>query len=268
MAVGGGDAQALRGDGRLLGVGDVVAVDPAPDLHGLLLALFLLAAYVGDDVVDHFRPGLEGLSCAGDGLIGADEDLVQPVLQPQRGEGGDVALDGAVALDGDEAARGAQALFLRGDDLQVLGVYLGDDHRHVRSPAVGAVVGDDRRLAPGVLLLERQYLLLLHVHGGEDEVHLAGDGSHVRGVLDDDTLCALGHRDVQRPTLGDGLLVGLARAALTRGDDLQLEPGVVRYKGYKALTHHTGAANDAYFKFFHCKTFLSPYDKSIRMCAE
>src|SRR5699024_5253341 len=69
VAVRGRHAEALGGDERLDGGADHAALDAAPDLHRLALALFLLAADVGDDIVHHLRPGAEGLAGAGDGLV-------------------------------------------------------------------------------------------------------------------------------------------------------------------------------------------------------
>ena len=251
VAVGRGDAQALGGDERLLGVHDDAVFNAAPDLHGLLLALFLLTADVGDDVVDHLGPGLEGLAGTGNGLISADEDLVEAEVSPEGGEGRDVALDGAVRLDCDEAALGAKALFLRGDDGEMLGVYLGDDHRNVRGPAVGAVVGDDGALGLGVLLLEGEDLFLLHIDGGEDKIDVLHHVRNVRGILDDDGLRALGHRLIERPLSANGLLIGLARAARARRDSSQLEPRVIGDQRDVALTHHAGASYDSDLQFLH-----------------
>lgn len=66
MTVGGGYPQALRADDRQLRVLNDRAVrcvhQGTPQLQGLLLALFVLAADVGDDVIHHFRPGLEGFA--------------------------------------------------------------------------------------------------------------------------------------------------------------------------------------------------------------
>lgn len=102
VTVGHGDAEALGGDGGARGVHNFAVLHLAPDLQGLLLALLLLAADVGDAVVHHLRPALEGLAGAGDGLIGADQDFVQAVLL-QGVQGRDVALERTVALHGDEA---------------------------------------------------------------------------------------------------------------------------------------------------------------------
>ena len=72
-----GHPEALGGDGGAVGPDDLPVLHAAPQLQRLLLALLLLAADVGDAVIHHLRPALEGLAGAGDGLIGADQDFVQ-----------------------------------------------------------------------------------------------------------------------------------------------------------------------------------------------
>ena len=144
-----------------------------PQLQRLLLALLLLAADVGDAVIHHLRPALEGLAGAGDGLIGADQDFVQAVLL-QGVQGRDVALERTVALHGDEAPAGAQALALGLDHRQMVRVDLRDYHGYIVGPPVGGVVGDDGALQSRVFLLQGPDLLFLHVHGAEAEIHHGG----------------------------------------------------------------------------------------------
>ena len=51
-----------------------------PQAWRLLLALLFLTADMGDHIVEHLGPGLKGFAGTGDGLIGADQRLVQTVL--------------------------------------------------------------------------------------------------------------------------------------------------------------------------------------------
>ena len=101
-----------------------------PQLQRLLLALFLLAADIGDDIVQNIREGLKGFAGAGDGLIGADQHIGDAVFA-QGMQGRHIALQAAVGLDGHKAALGAQTLALCGDDLDMVGIDLGHDHRHI-----------------------------------------------------------------------------------------------------------------------------------------
>ena len=167
-------------------------------------------------------------------------------------QGRGIGLDGAVGFDGDEAAPGAQAGALCWDDRQMLRVHLGHHHGHVVGPAVGGVVGDHRHLGLGVGLLQGADLLLLHIHGTEDEVYHAGDLFHVGGgVQHHQVLGLLGDGSLHGPAAGDGLLIGLAGGTGAGGDGGELEPGVVLHQGDEALPHHAGAADDAYFVLFH-----------------
>ena len=57
-----GHPEALGGDGGAFGLDDLSVLDVAPELQGLLFALFLLAADEGDAVIHHLRPACKGLS--------------------------------------------------------------------------------------------------------------------------------------------------------------------------------------------------------------
>src|SRR5699024_4209434 len=69
VAVRYGDPEALSRDDGPLGVYDPVALDAAPQLEGLLLALLLLAADVGDHVVDDLGHPVKGFARVRNGLI-------------------------------------------------------------------------------------------------------------------------------------------------------------------------------------------------------
>ena len=251
VAVGGGNAETLGGDGRACGIDDNAVLHPAPQLQGLLLALFLLTTDVGYHVVHHLRPGFEGLARTGDGLIGADQHLLQ-AEGAQGMEGGDIALQGTVGLDGDKAALRSQTPALGFDDPEVLGIDLRHHHGHVGRPAVGGVIGDHGAPAAGISLLQGLNFLLLHVHRGEYEVHLGGNPVDVCFRVEHHHVLGLpGHGDIQGPAATNGLLVGLARRAAAGRDGGQLKPGVVLQKGNEALTDHAGAADDANSVLFH-----------------
>ena len=134
----------------------------------------------------------------------------------------------------------------------MLGVHLGHHHGNVLGPAVGGVVGDNGALGLGVGLLQGLGGLFVHVYRAEHEVHKGGDLLHVGlGVHDYDVFGLLGDGHIHGPALAGGLFIGLAGGAAGGRDHGQLEPGVVSQEGDEALTHHAGAADHAYFIFFH-----------------
>ena len=253
VAVGHGHPETLGGDGGAGSLDDSAALNMAPHLQGLLLALFLLAADVGDEVIHHFGPALEGFSRAGNGLIGAGQYAVHLVARPhQGGEQGSVALDGTVGLDGDKAPLGAQTGPLGIDNLDVAGVELRHHHGHVLGPAVGGVVGDHRALGLGVPLLQGANFVLFHVHRAEDEVYHDGDPVHIGlGVQHHQGPGLLRDGGLHGPAAGHGLFIGLAGRAGAGGQGGELEPGVVLHQGDKPLAHHAGGADDTYLIFFH-----------------
>ena len=244
--------EALRGNGGLLGVDDVVTLDVAPQLQGFALTLFLFAADVGDHVVHDLRHTVKGLSGTGNCLIGAHQSLVHTKFLHQRVQSRHIALQAAVGLDGDEAALGAQTLALCGDDLNMVGIDLGHHHGYIRGEAVGAVVGHHRALCLGVGLFQSLDLVLGHVDGAENEVHLCGDLFHLGSVLHHHPLDALGHRGGHGPAAAHSLFIRFACAAARSSQDGPLEPGMVLQQRNKTLTHHTGCAYDTHFiLFFH-----------------
>ncbi len=169
-------------------------------------------------------------------------------------EGGEVALQRAVGLDGDKAPLGAQPLPLGLNDLGVGGIDLRDKHGDVQGAAVGGVIGHHRALVPGVVFLQRFDLVLFHVHGGEHEVHLGGDGVHIRrGVQHLHLPDARGDGGGHGPAALYRLGVGPARRAGGGSQGGDGKPGVPLQQGDKALAHHAGGADDADSKFLHSK---------------
>ena len=143
-------------------------------------------------------------------------------------DGRDIALQRAVALHGDKAPLCAQALSLVLDDLMMAGVELGDDHGHVGSAPVLLVVGDDRALELCVGLLKGHYLLGLHIHGAEHEVHQRDHLLHIGLCVQDRQLRhILGDGLLHGPAARHGLLIGLAGGPAACGKGGDLEPGVV-----------------------------------------
>ena len=266
VAVGDGHADALGGDEGSLGLDDDTVLNGTPDAQGLLLGLLLLAADVGDHVVDHLGPLLEGLACTGNGLVGGGHHQGGLELH-EGGQSGHVGLDGAVGLHGDEAALRAQSGSLCLNDGQMLGVDLGDHHGHVGGPAVGRVVGDHGDLGAGVLLLQSLDLVLLHIYGAEHEGALFLHGLDVvLGIHHDHVLVLLGHGDVQLPAVAHGLGVGLACGAGGGGQGGDLKVGVIVQQGQEALAYHTGSAHhaDLHLCVAHCM-YLVSWDEKINM---
>ena len=178
MAVLAGHPEALGGDGGAVRQDDFAVLHPAPQLSGLLLALLLLAADVGNAVVHHLRPARKGLARPGDGLKGADQGPLQAVL-PQGVQSWHVGLEGAVALYRHKAPLGPQPPALGVDEADVVRVDLRHHHGHVLRPAVGAVVGDHGALQLGVALLQLPDLLLLHIYGAKYKIHLPSRSASV-----------------------------------------------------------------------------------------
>ena len=89
---------------------------------------------------NHFGPGLKGLACTGNSLIGAHKAFGNAVIPHQGMQSGNIALQRAVGLYGNEAAFGTKARALSGDNFNMLRVDLRHDHRDIRRKTVRAVV--------------------------------------------------------------------------------------------------------------------------------
>ena len=115
------NTQALRGKGRRRGGNNFTAFDVSPDFQRLLLGLLLFPANIGNHVVHHLRPGLEGFAGPGDRLVGADQGLFDPKFGEGE-EGGNIALERTVGFDRHKSPFGAQPLPLERDNRGMLGI--------------------------------------------------------------------------------------------------------------------------------------------------
>ena len=102
--------------------------------------LLLAAADVGDHVVRDVQGGDAGVAGAGEGLQRDHGHALEAERAVQRGQGHGQADHAAVRVGDDVAA--ARALALHGQRVEVVGVDLGDEQRHVGVHAVVARVGD------------------------------------------------------------------------------------------------------------------------------
>ena len=144
----------------------------------------------------------------------------------------------------------------------MLRVDLRDHHGHIRRPAVGAVVGNHRRLGLRVSLLDGADFFLGHVHGAEHEVHARGHLLHLVHVHHHQLFHSLGHRSGHFPAAAHRLLIGLSGGTGAGGYRHHLVPGMILQQGEKALTHHARGAQNSNSQFLfhnicspHCPIF-------------
>ena len=245
------NTQALCRDERCFGGNNLVAFYLAPNLQRFFFRLFFFAADERDDIVNHFRPSLEGLACSGNCLIGASQNLLDAIL-PQRRECRNIALNRAVRLDSNKALLCAEPLSLAGNDVQMFRVYFRNDHRHIRCEPMCRVIGNDRAFSLCIRFFEGTDFILLHVNCTEYEVYHAGN-------LFDISLCiqhyhvlhGFRHRGCHCPTAADSCFIGLA--SRTRGgcQSDNLKPRMTVQQGCKPLTNHTCCTDDTNFPLFH-----------------
>ncbi len=101
------DAIAVRAERGIEHV-DVIPLECAEQLAYFFLQLLFFVLDERDDVAEDVERGDAGIACAGDGLHGADEELLDAELLVQRLEGEHEA-DGAAVGVGDDVAAGLPA---------------------------------------------------------------------------------------------------------------------------------------------------------------
>ena len=216
----------------------------------------LLAADKGDDVVHDLGHGFKRLARAGDRLVGRDGGALDAEFH-QGVQEGDIGLQRAVALDGDEAALCPQPPALRGDNGEMVVIDLGNDHGHVGRRTVRRIVGDDGHFELCILFLERLDLLLFHVDGAKDKVHEGRELLCIRfRVQKHHVLCIGGHGDAHCPAVADGLAVRLSRRARARRERHGLKEGMPVKQGDKSLSDHAGRADHADLILFLHRSLL------------
>ena len=252
MTVRNGNAETLRRDLGRDGVHDAALFDLSPDFEGFAFGFFLFSADIGDDVVDDLGHSVECFSRAADRLVSADRRAFHAVFH-ERMQRGDVALQGAVAFDGDKAAFGTEPFFLRVDDGGVFGVDLGNDHGNVGRAPVRRVVGNDGDFRFGVFFFQGADLLFFHVDGTEDEIDEFRDLFEVCfGVENDHVLELFGNGGCHCPAFANGVLIAFSRrrGGSREGDDV--EPGVIFEEQAETLSDHARCADDGDVVLFHC----------------
>ena len=216
-------------------------LDLSPYPQGFLLAFLLLASDIRNNIAHHFRPIAEGLSCAGDSLVSSGYYLHWFEFLP-GGEHRRIALYGAVRLDGHKASFRAQSLLLEIDHLHMLRIDLRNHHGHIRCPSVGTVVGNHRRLGPGIVLFDLLNLFLSHIHSTEHKVNLFRNCFHLVYIHDNNILYCLRHRRRHLPSALHSFPVGSACGAGTGGNRGYFKPGMILQQRNEPLSHHTGSA--------------------------
>jgi len=136
------------------GQGDYgMTLQPSQELQGLGFHLFFFAADVGDDIAQNIHRWHAGVACAGNGLHGGDKDLLYAEALLDGLERHDEA-DGRAVGVGDHVAARIAAGWLFLDQVQMVGIDLGDHQWHVRSHSKGAGVGDNGAAGVGKARLE------------------------------------------------------------------------------------------------------------------
>ena len=180
-------------------------------------------------------------------------------------EGRDVALEGAVRLDRDKAAPGAQALALRLDDRDMAGIQLRHDHRDVVGAAVGGIVGDDRDLRLRVGFLEGLDLVFGHIDRTEDEIdQLLHFFNILRRVEQDHVGHRGGQRGLHQPAARHEFPVLFPGAPLGGGEGGDMKPGMVFEQGGEPLPDHAGGPDNSNTIVFHLKLHPLPVVASFQ----
>ena len=156
--------------------------------------------------------------------------------------------DGGAVRVGDDLALPAAGALLAGDELQVIGIDLGDEQRHIAFHAMVPGVGDDdvAGLGEGALDFRGDR----GIHGGEEEARRIArlrlfDASRRRRV-----------RRSSREAPRRGVAVLLAGRTVAGAEPREVEPWMTLQELDEMLAHHAGGAEDAYFdsRLHNCLT--------------
>ena len=159
MAVQNRNPNALTGNQGALCRNDLSPFDMPKNPQRLLFTLFFFSGNKRDDVSDHFRPLLKVLTGTGNCLIGGYRCFIRFQVFP-RSQNRGITLNGTIRFYCNKAPFGVKPLPLKGDDLRMFRIDLGNDHRDIRRPPVRTVIGNDRRLRLCISLFDRPDLIL------------------------------------------------------------------------------------------------------------
>ena len=241
MSIEYGNADTLAGDHRACRRNDDAVLNFTPDTERFLFTLFFFSANIGNDVSNHLRPVLKGLSGTGNRLIGGGYHFCRLEFLP-GGQHGGIALDGAVGLYGNKASCGSQTLLLEIYYLHVLRIDFRHYHGNIRGPAVCAVVGYHRGFRFRIFLFNLFDLFLCHINGAENKIHLSGNLFHFVDIHNHDFLNRFRHGSGHFPSVTHGILISFACGSGTCSNCGHFKPGMILQQGYKTLSHHTCSA--------------------------
>ena len=210
MAVQHRNTYALAGDNGAFSLYDHAPFNGAPKAQRLLLALFFLPSDIRNNIALHLRPVLKGLSSAGNSLIGCCHHLIGLKFLP-CGQSRRIALNRAIRLNCNKAPFSSQTLSLEGNHLKMLWVDLRHYHRNIRSPAVSAVIGDNRSLSLCIRFLNSLNLILCHIHCAEYEIHAGSHCLHLIYIHHNQLFNRFWHRRGHFPAVSYCLLIGFSR---------------------------------------------------------
>src|SRR3989338_4362795 len=169
-----------------------------------------------------------------------------------------IALERAIGLHDDEALFPAVRLLLCGDDIEVMRIYLPDEHRHVLCPSVRGSIRDDRHARGRVALLEFSYhVFLRHFESGEDEFAYRWGFLDMGDVLHREVRPSLRQFATDHPAALRRVLVLLARRLRRSCHICNLKPRMVLQQLDVLLPDHACRAEDSYWNFLHDPTVLT-----------
>ena len=245
MAVENRHAHALAGDLRQFCFHDLSVLYFTEHTQRFLLALLFLSADERDNISNHLRPVFECLAGSGDRLIGRYHEFFRAEFLPCS-QARSITLDRAVRFYRNESAGCSKTFLLVRNHIEVVCVDLRHNHRHIRRPAVRAVVGYNRRLCLRVLFLDGFDLILAHVNCAENEVNGGCHMLHIIYIENNKVLHSLRHRRVHFPASAYCLFISLTCGTGACRHRNHLKPRVVLQQRDKSLTYHTCCSQNTY----------------------
>ena len=257
--------QALGTDHRLDCIDNHAIGNLAPQLERFFFTLFIFAADIRNDVVHHFRPGLEGLPCAADGLIGAHANLFRLKLHEGR-KCRHIALNGAVRLHSNKTTFASESLALGSDHFDMIGVDFRHHHGHIRQTTASTVVADYRNLVLGIVFFQCTDFVLLHIHCTEHEVDQLAHRFNVLSVQHRHVTDCRRDLPIKCPTVSNSLRISFPCTAGGGCQCRNMKPRMPLQKRNKTLTDHTGCTDNAY-TILLLQLTVTPSSELFTQCA-
>ena len=121
----------------------------------------------------------------------------------------------------------------------MLRIDLRNDHRYIRCPSMGTVVGNNRCLTFRIGFLNLLDLILGHINCTEYEIYILAHFFNFQYVSHNKLLHSLRHWCIHLPSVTNGIFIGLTCGTRTCSHSCYFKPWMILQQTDKTLSDHT-----------------------------